>query len=171
MSETIRSKPPKAPVVFTGVVAGVGIGGLFDGILFHQILQWHHMLTGTENYPMDSFANLEINTTCDGAFHAVTWIAVVVAFTLLWRLDRRYDLRWSSVLSGSLLLGWGGFNVVEGIVDHHLAGIHHVRDDLGGPLVWDLAFLTWGAIFVAGGSVLLQKKPSAAASGSDGASR
>jgi hypothetical protein len=25
---------------------GVGLGGFVDGILLHQILQWHHMLTG-----------------------------------------------------------------------------------------------------------------------------
>ena len=25
---------------------GVGLGGFIDGILLHQILQWHHMLTG-----------------------------------------------------------------------------------------------------------------------------
>ena len=25
-----------------------------------------------------------------------------------------------------------------------LLGIHHVRDDLGGPLGWDLAFLAFG---------------------------
>ena len=29
---------------------------------------------------------------------------------------------------GVLLAGWGGFNLVEGLVDHQLLGIHHVRD-------------------------------------------
>jgi uncharacterized membrane protein len=41
--------------------------------------------------------------------------------------------------------GWGLFNLVEGLIDHQLLGVHHVRDDLGGPLGWDLAFLTLGA--------------------------
>ena len=53
-----------------------------------------------------------------------------------------------------MLVGWGGFNLVEGIVDHQILGIHHVRDDLGGPLSWDLAFLALGALLVAAGSVL-----------------
>ena len=44
-----------------------------------------------------------------------------------------------------LLAGWGVFNVVEGLIDHQILGIHHVRDDLGAPLGWDLAFLAFGA--------------------------
>ncbi|HSJ55754.1 MAG TPA: DUF2243 domain-containing protein [Anaerolineae bacterium] len=28
---------------------------------------------------------------------------------------------------GQLLLGWGLFNLVEGVVDHHLLAIHYVR--------------------------------------------
>ena len=52
---------------------------------------------------------------------------------------------------GLVLAGWGIFNVVEGLVDHHLLGIHHVRDDLGAPLAWDLGFLAFGAILVAVG--------------------
>jgi uncharacterized membrane protein len=51
------------------------------------------------------------------------------------------------------LAGWGLFNLVEGLVDHHLLGIHHVR---GGPyqLWWDLGFLAFGAALVAGGLLL-----------------
>jgi uncharacterized membrane protein len=30
-------------------------------------------------------------------------------------------------------------------------GIHHARDDIGGPLGWDLGFLAFGALLVAGG--------------------
>ena len=50
---------------------------------------------------------------------------------------------------GLLLAGWGIFNLVEGIVDHHLLTIHHVRDDVADPLWWDLGFLAFGAILVA----------------------
>ena len=44
-----------------------------------------------------------------------------------------------------MLAGWGAFNLVEGLIDHQLLGLHHVRDDLGGPIGWDLAFLGLGA--------------------------
>ena len=55
---------------------------------------------------------------------------------------------------GMLLAGWGVFNLVEGLIDHQLLGIHHVRDDLGAPLGWDLAFLAFGVVLVAVGMAL-----------------
>ena len=55
---------------------------------------------------------------------------------------------------GMLLAGWGAFNVVEGLIDHQILGIHHVRDDLGAPLGWDLAFLAIGSLLIVGGLVL-----------------
>jgi uncharacterized membrane protein len=48
--------------------------------------------------------------------------------------------RWRFHL-GLLLAGWGLCNVVEGAVNHQLLGIHHVRDDLGAPLIWDIGLL------------------------------
>jgi uncharacterized membrane protein len=148
--------PPPAPVLTAGIVLGVGLGGFFDGIVFHQLLQWHHMLTSHGDYPMNTVPGLEVNTTWDGIFHATTWIATVAGLGLLWRAERRYDARWSFVLLGSLLMGWGGFNLVEGVIDHHVLGIHHVRDDVGGPLGWDLGFLAWGAVMLAGGWTLVR---------------
>ena len=58
---------------------------------------------------------------------------------------------------GLLLIGWGAFNLVEGIVDHHILTIHHVRDDVGAPLGWDLAFLALGALLLAGGIALKRR--------------
>ena len=55
---------------------------------------------------------------------------------------------------GMLLAGWGVFNLVEGLIDHQLLGIHHVRDDLGAPLGWDLGFLAFGALRVVAGLTL-----------------
>jgi len=53
-----------------------------------------------------------------------------------------------------VLAGWGTFNVVEGLIDHQILGLHHVRDDLGGPLGWDLAFLALWVALIAVGSAL-----------------
>jgi uncharacterized membrane protein len=33
-------------------------------------------------------------------------------------------------------------------------GIHHVRDDLGGPVGWDFGFLVFGALLVAVGGAM-----------------
>jgi uncharacterized membrane protein len=51
------------------------------------------------------------------------------------------------------LVGWGAFNVVEGIVDHHILQIHHVHAGPNQPW-WDLGFLIWGAIMLVGGLLL-----------------
>ena len=56
-----------------------------------------------------------------------------------------------------LLVGWGAFNVVEGVIDHEMLGIHHVRDDLGGPIGWDLGFLAFGLALVVVGLALSRR--------------
>jgi uncharacterized membrane protein len=55
---------------------------------------------------------------------------------------------------GSLFFGWGVFNLVEGLIDHQILGIHHVRDDLGAPVGWDIGFLALGLVLVISGAVL-----------------
>jgi uncharacterized membrane protein len=127
--------------------------GFFDGIVLHQLLQWHHMLTSA-GYPPDSVRNLEMNTLFDGLFHASTYVFVVLGLVILWRAARRRHLRWSSkLLAGTVLMGFGIFNLVEGIVDHHVLGIHHVNETVPRDhwVYWDIAFLLWGAVMLIGG--------------------
>ena len=149
-------------IALPGVVLGVGLGGFIDGILLHQVMQWHHMLTSTDTdnigvpyYAADTVHGLQVNTLWDGLFHTFTWLAVLIGLGLLYArvTDQRRRLWASRVLWGWVLVGWGLFNLVEGIVDHHLLGIHHVR---GGPhhLWWDLSFLALGALLVIGGYLL-----------------
>src|SRR5215207_4285076 len=135
--------------VTPGILLGVGLGGLVDGIVLHQILQWHHMLTATDRYPSSTIAGLEANTLADGLFHAATWVFVFIGTCLAIRAwqDGRLAPPWRTHC-GLLLVGWGGFNVVEGLVDHHLLRVHHVRDDVSSPLPWDLGFLAFGVTLV-----------------------
>lgn len=137
------------------LLLGVGLGGFVDGIVLHQILQWHHMVSDTAAGPADTVAGLEANTLADGLFHAATWILVLVGVTLMvgaWRRGRLAPGMRAHV--GLLLVGWGVFNLVEGTIDHLILGLHHVRDDLGGPLAWDLGFLAFGALLVGVGLAL-----------------
>jgi uncharacterized membrane protein len=139
-----------------GLLLGLGLGGFFDGIVLHQILQWHHMLTSA-GYPADTLGNLELNVVADGFFHAATWILSITGLLLLWSSARRRHLRWpAKLLAGGLLLGWGLFNLVEGIVDHHLLGIHHVRPGEA-ELLWDVGFLAWGAAMALAGWHVLKR--------------
>ncbi len=136
------------------ILLGLGLGGLFDGIVLHQILQWHHMLSA--HTPPDSLASLELNTLADGLFHAGTWVFTLLGILLVWGgLRGGPPVRWSPLIGG-LLAGWGAFNVVEGLVDHHLLGVHHVRP---GPdeLLYDAGFLVWGGIMLAAGILLMRE--------------
>lgn len=65
-----------------GVLLGLGLGGFFDGIVLHQILQWHHMATSA-GYPADNLRNLELNVMLDGLFHASTWLFTVAGLAIL----------------------------------------------------------------------------------------
>ena len=65
-----------------GILLGLGLGGFVDGIVLHQILQWHHMLTATGDHPADTVAGLEANTLADGLFHAATWVFVVAGMII-----------------------------------------------------------------------------------------
>lgn len=50
-------------------------------------------------------------------------------------------------------MGFGIFNVAEGIVDHHLLGLHHVNEIVPRDqwIYWDIGFLLWGGAMLAGG--------------------
>ena len=147
--------PGRFPVA-AGILFGLGLGGFFDGIVLHQVLQWHHMLTSA-GYPPDSVENLEINTFFDGLFHLATYVFVVLGLAALWRTAHRAHLWWSGkLLLGTLLIGFGLFNLVEGVADHHLLGIHHVNETVPREqwIWWDAGFLVWGAAMVLGGSAL-----------------
>jgi uncharacterized membrane protein len=136
-----------------GVVLGIGLGGFVDGIVLHQILQWHHMLTSA-GYPPDSVANLNVNTLFDGLFHAATWIATAVGFVILHRAVRRRRVWSGRRLLGGMAIGWGSFNFVEGIVNHHVLRLHHVREAAANVMLWDIGFLVFGALLVAIGYAL-----------------
>ena len=92
--------------------------------------------------------NLEINMFWDGLFHAFTWAMTALGLALLWKAVQRRDVPLSTkTFVGSLALGWGLFNLVEGIIDHHLLHIHHVTETHN-HLIWDLAFLASGLLLI-----------------------
>ena len=156
----VATLPDRSFPLSAGILFGLGLGGFFDGIVLHQLLQWHHMLSSW--YPIDSIANLELNTLWDGVFHSATYVFVVVGLFILWRSAHRSHIGWSSkLLAGTLLLGWGLFNVVEGVVDHELLGIHHVNERAPRAqwLAWDMAFLAWGLVMLVGGWLLIRAGP------------
>ena len=145
-STTAAATGPAAAVersVVPGVVLGLGLGGFADGIALHQIAQWHNM--GSARVPPVTMDAMKANMAWDGWFHAATLLLTVVGVYLLLRdahAGRRLpDTR---ALTGQLLLGWGAFNLGEGIVDHHLLQLHHVRDLPVHVPLYDWLFLAIG---------------------------
>jgi uncharacterized membrane protein len=135
------------------VLLGLGLGGFFDGIVLHQILQWHHMAT-TAGYPANSVENLELNVMLDGLFHAGTYIFTVIGLLILWHSSRKPHFWWSpKLLFATMLMAFGVFNLVEGVVNHHILGIHHVNETVPTEqwAYWDVGFLIWGAAMLLGG--------------------
>lgn len=140
-----------------GILFGLGLGGFFDGIVLHQVLQWHHMLSSW--YPVDSIPNLELNTRWDGIFHSATYVFVVLGLFILWRAAHRGHLSWSNkLLAGSPLMGWGLFNTVEGVIDHQILGVHHVNETMPRDqwVFWDSGFLLWGLAMLIVGWLLVR---------------
>lgn len=142
-----------------GILLGLGLGGFFDGVVLHQVLQWHHM-TSSAGYPPETAESLRINTFADGMFHAVTYIFVLAGVFLLWRQASKPDFGLSGpLLVGSLLAGFGAFNVIEGTINHHLLEIHHVNETAPEAhwIWWDLGFLIWGALMLGAGLAMLRR--------------
>jgi uncharacterized membrane protein len=151
----------RRPLIAAAATLGIGLGGFLDGILFHQVLQFHNMLSADGYYPKTGrpaeiiVINMQINMFWDGLFHLCTWLTTVVGLGLLWRAGQSANVPWSTkTLFGGLLLGWGLFNLVEGVINHHILHIHHVTETAN-HLTWDLAFLGSGVLFAAAGLYLI----------------
>jgi uncharacterized membrane protein len=145
------------PLAVVGLLLGVGMGGFVDGIALHQLLQWHNLLAS--QVPVTDLVSAKVNMFWDGVFHAFTWLTTAVGLWLLWRAGARRDVVWCGrLLVGAMLAGWGLFNLVEGLIDHQLLGLHHVKP---GPsqLAWDLGFLALGALQLLGGWALARSVP------------
>jgi uncharacterized membrane protein len=139
---------------------GMGLGGFFDGIVLHQILQWHHMVSSA-GHPPDSLENLRINVFFDGLFHTLTYIFVLAGLVGLLRIARRPHALWPARrLMGSLLIGFGLFNLAEGLLNHHFLDLHHVNETVAPAnwIYWDLGFLAWGALMLAVGQRLARSQ-------------
>ena len=132
-----------------GIALGVGLGGFIDGILLHQIVQWHNM--GSAVLPPVTMDAMRRNMTWDGFFHLAVWVVTLIgAYWLLADARRGLRLPTARVFTGQLLLGWGGFNLVEGLIDHHLLELHHVRD-----LPTHLPLYDWLFLAIGGAGLLL----------------
>jgi uncharacterized membrane protein len=137
-------------VGLTGGLLGFALGGFFDGILLHQILQWHHLLSAID--PDDA----RLQVMADGLFHALMYLLALVGLWQLWPLAR--DMRVSTeLLVAAMLAGFGTWHVVDAIMSHWLLEIHRIRMDSASPLFWDLLWLAVFGILPIAAAILLAR--------------
>lgn len=148
---------PAAALVRAGLLLGIGLGGFFDGIVLHQLLQWHNMLSA-KIPPVDLVA-AKVNMFWDGVFHAAVWLVTLWGVVALWRASTDADLRGHGRrLAGAMLMGWALFNIVEGVIDHHLLDLHHVREFVVDKAPWDWGFLAASVAIGMAGAALLRTR-------------
>jgi uncharacterized membrane protein len=145
------------PLTTTSIVLGIGIGGFIDGIVLHQVLQWHEMLSA--RIPPTNYVGKSVNMFWDGIFHAFTLVVTFVGIVLLWRLLKRKDIDHSGkLLTGGLIGGWGIFNLVEGVIDHQILKLHNVRELSANPEAWNIGFLGISVVLLVLGGVLIGRR-------------
>jgi uncharacterized membrane protein len=135
----------RTPLNTAGMVLGIGLGGFVDGIVLHQLLQWHEMLSA--KIPATNYVGKSVNMFWDGIFHAFCFIVVLMGVALLWRAATLATaLKSGRLLIGGMLSGWAIFNLVEGTIDHHLLKLHNVMEYAPDHDVANFSFL--GASFL-----------------------
>jgi uncharacterized membrane protein len=146
-----------APVLTAGLVLGIGLGGFIDGIVLHQILQWHEMLSNKIN--TTTVSGKSINMFWDGLFHALCLIGVCTGVTLLWKaLLQTTACHSTKLIWAGLLIGWGIFNVMEGMMDHYLFKIHNVRELIGKQNLYNLLFIIYSVALIITGWLLYKSE-------------
>ena len=142
-------------LVTSGTILGVGLGGFVDGILLHQILQWHQMVSSV--IPPVDLVSAKVNMLYDGLFHAFTWTMTLIGVLVLSRAaEAERSMPIKRPLLTSMIMGWGLFNVVEGIIDHQILGLHHVHPGAN-QVAWDIGFILVSAVLVAYGMMSLSR--------------
>ena len=145
------------PLTTASMVLGIGLGGFIDGIVLHQILQWHEMLSN--KIPATNYIGKSVNMFWDGIFHAFCLVVVLIGTILLWKLLKRKDIDTSGKLfGGGLILGWGLFNIAEGVIDHHLLKLHNVMELSSNHDLANFAFLGISIIMIIIGYLLVNQR-------------
>jgi len=143
--------------VLWATVLGFALGGFFDGILLHQILQWHHLLS-----LVPEVSSLRLQVLWDGYFHALMYLVAAAALWGLWRARADLTEPWGLRTLGAILIGFGVWHVVDSVLSHWVLGIHRIKLDSPNPLMWDLIwFFAFGVVPILVGAVMLKRRPRA----------
>lgn len=153
-NSTTQLKSP-VPLTTASTVLGVGLGGFVDGIVLHQILQTHEMLSN--KIAATNYIGKSVNMFWDGIFHLFCLIVVIIGVILLWKIMKRNDVdRSGKLFVAGLLSGWGIFNLVEGIIDHQILKLHNVVEFSTNHSIGNYIFLIASLILLMIGWILFR---------------
>jgi uncharacterized membrane protein len=110
----VANKEPNRSLLWPAVLVGIGVAGSLDEIVLHQLLRWHHL---------DDRGSQAAGLIADGIFHLGSTATLAIGLVLVvqrWHTGRA-PLRQAAA---GILLGAGGFNLYDGLIQHKLLGLH-----------------------------------------------
>lgn len=137
---------------FAGFLIGVALAGFLGGILLHQILQWHSLLSSLDG---QVYQDLRFRMLTDGIFHAAMYGIVLVGLWLLWRARHQLAAAGSGRrFASTLFIGFGVWHLTDALLNHWILGLHHIKEGSPNWLVWDLTFFVLGVVCICVGVLL-----------------
>lgn len=120
-------------VLWAAIPLGIGLIGAIDTIVFHQLLQWH-------NFYVDASERWRIFS--DGLLHTFTTAMLFFGAYMLWQDRQAFGhIAGSRPFWAGVLLGGGGFQLFDGVVNHKLLRLHPVREDADNILIYDVVWI------------------------------
>ncbi len=135
--------PDQVRSLLVGAMIGAGLMAGVDEIVFHQVLGWHHFYDRSTS---------DVGLMSDGLLHAAELVVLVAGFFLFADLRRRGALVPRRATAG-VLLGAGGFQLFDGLVNHKVLRLHQIRYEVD-LLPYDLAWNVGAAWLIVLGLVV-----------------
>lgn len=140
------TRDPRRSMIAAALL-GIGAMAAIDEVVFHQLLAWHHFFDGsTPAFGLFS----------DGLLHAAELILFALGFFMILDIRGRQALAPRSAWAG-FLLGAGGFQIFDGIIDHKVLRLHQIRYDVDNLLIYDVVWNAAGVILIALGLLLARR--------------
>jgi uncharacterized membrane protein len=145
----VAPRLPPPSLTAGGILLGVGFTGYLDLIVFHQLLQWHHLASARVD-------DLGENVAIDGAFHILMFVALVAGVALLHRAARGDGAAPGRTIIGLALIGGGVFHLLDSIVNHWIIGLHRTNPHEA-TMFWDIVIFVSGLFLIALGMFLARE--------------
>lgn len=133
--------------MIAAALLGIGAMAAVDEVVFHQLLAWHHFF---------DWSTPAFGLFSDGLLHAAELILFALGFFMILDIRGRQALAPRSAWAG-FLLGAGGFQIFDGIIDHKVLRLHQIRYDVDNLLIYDVVWNAAGVILIALGLLLARR--------------